>query len=304
MVADTRFERLNLLKKNYPSIKTTTDVNAIFDDKSIDAVVIAVPISSHFKLAKKALEQGKHVLVEKPMTASLKNSQALVDLAKKKKRILMVDHTFLYTDAVQKIKKAIGKGEIGRVKYFDSTRINLGLFQKDVNVLWDLAAHDISILLYLISEKPQTVSATGVSHTKNKIENIAFMTLKYKLGFIAHFDCSWSSPVKVRQTLIGGSKKMIIYNDLEPTEKIKIYDSGYQLKKNKSEILVDYRIGDIQIPKIDLKEGLSSMASDFIYSIKTGKKPISNSQLGLEVVKILTLADQSMKLNGRPVKYE
>jgi len=304
VVADTRVERLNLLKKNYPSIKTTIDVDDIFNDKSVDAVVIAVPVSSHFKLANKALEKGKHVLVEKPMTFSLKNAEELISMAKKKKRVLMVDHTFLYTDAVQKIKLLIDKGEIGKVKYFDSTRINLGLFQKDANVLWDLAAHDISILLYLVSEKPQTVSATGVSHTKNKIENIAFMTLKYKSGLIAHFDCSWSSPVKVRQTLIGGSKKMIVYNDVEPTEKIKIYDSGYQLKKNKLEVLVDYRTGDIQIPKIDLKEGLSSMASDFLSAIKTGKKPISDSQLGLEVVKILSLADQSMKLNGKPIRYE
>jgi len=302
-VADTRVERLKLLKKNYPSIKITTDVNDIFDDKSIDAVVIAVPISSHFKLAKRALEKGKHVLVEKPMTSSLKNSLILIDLAKKKKKVLMVDHTFLYTDAVQKIKKFIDNGELGKINYFDSTRINLGLFQKDVNVLWDLAAHDVSILLYLISEKPQTVLATGVSHTKNKIENIAFMTLKYKSGLIAHFDCSWSSPVKVRQTLIGGSKKMIVYNDVEPSEKIKIYDSGYQLKKNKSDVLIDYRTGDIQIPKIELKEGLSSMAADFLNAVKTGKKPISDSQLGLEVVKILTLADWSMKQGGKPVKY-
>jgi predicted dehydrogenase len=302
-VADTRVERLKLLKKNYPSIKITTDVNDIFDDKSIDAVVIAVPISSHFKLAKRALEKGKHVLVEKPMTSSLKNSLILIDLAKKKKKVLMVDHTFLYTDAVQKIKKFIDNGELGKINYFDSTRINLGLFQKDVNVLWDLAAHDVSILLYLISEKPQTVLATGVSHTKNKIENIAFMTLKYKSGLIAHFDCSWSSPVKVRQTLIGGSKKMIVYNDVEPSEKIKIYDSGSQLKKNKSDVLIDYRTGDIQIPKIELKEGLSSMAADFLNAVKTGKKPISDSQLGLEVVKILTLADWSMKQGGKPVKY-
>lgn len=303
VVCDQRTDRLKLLQKNYPAIKITTKVSEVFNDKNVDAVVIAVPVSLHYQLAKKALEKDKHVLVEKPMTMSLTEAIKLVNLAHKQKKILMVDHTFVYTDAVQKIKKLIDSGVIGKINYFDSMRTNLGLFQKDVNVLWDLAAHDVSILLYWINEKPKTISATGISHTKNGIENIAFVTLKYKSGLIVHFNCSWSSPLKIRMTVIGGTKKMIVYNDVEPTEKIKIYDSGYNLHMKKEEVLIDYRTGDIHLPKIELKEGLSVMTTDFISAIRTGKKPISDANHGLEVVKILTLAQKSMRLGGKPIIF-
>lgn len=302
-VVDVKRDRLDLFKKHYPSVQISAKPERLFKDKSIEAIIIATPISTHFLLAKKALTSGKHVLVEKPMASSFEDAKYLVYLANKKKKILMVDHTFIYTDAVQKIKRIIDSKIVGKVNYFDSTRTNLGLFQKDVNVLWDLAAHDISILLYLVDGKPETVWATGISHTQNGIENIAFVTLRYKSGLIAHFNCSWSSPVKIRLTLIGGTKKMIVYNDVEPTEKIKIYDSGYKLKKTKSEILIDYRVGDIQIPKIELHEGLAQMAVDFIEAIKTGKKPISDASHGLEVVKILTLAQESMRQKGQAVSY-
>src|SRR3989344_419385 len=305
-IAEIKSENLKELRKHYPTIKTVTNADEVIEDKKIDAVIVATPISTHFKLGKKVLEANKHLLLEKPMTSSLSEALSLINLAKKRKKVLLVDHTFLYTDAVQKIKKLIVSKELGRINYFDSTRTNLGLFQKDINVLWDLASHDISILNYLIEGKPLSVQASGASHTKNKLENIAFITIKYPSGLIAHSNCSWSSPVKIRLILIGGSKKMVVYNDVEPTEKIKVYYSGYKFinSKDPDKIRIDYRIGDINIPKVDLKEGLSSMAKDFISAIKYNKKPVSDAQLGLEVVKILSLAQESLKKGEKPVFYK
>mgnify|MGYP001458478419 CR=1 FL=1 len=305
IIADLNTDKLANLKKHYPSIYTTVDHNDIFEDKEIDAVIIATPISTHYKLAEKALNYNKHVLVEKPLAHSYQEALKLVELARKRKKVLMVDHTFLYADAVQKIKSLIDKGKIGKVNYFDSTRTNLGLFQTDANVIWDLAAHDVSILTYLISEKPESVQANGVSHTKNGIENISFITIKYSSGLLAHFNSSWSSPVKIRRILIGATKKMIVYDDIEPTEKIKVYDSGYEIINNKDRkrILIDYRIGDIYIPKVELKEALSNLVADFLKAINTGHKPISDVTLGLQVVKILSLADRSMKKGGKPINF-
>jgi predicted dehydrogenase len=227
----------------------------------------------------------------------------LQDLARQMNKLIMVDHTFLYTGAVQKIKELISSGAIGTIKYFDSTRINLGLFQSDVNVLWDLATHDISILNYLLDETPYSVNATGVSHTNNNIENIAYLTINYKSGFIAHFNCSWTSPVKIRTLLIGGDKKMLLFNDLEPTEKIKIYDTGYDHKtdEEKMKILVDYRAGDVHLPKVDVKEALSGMASDFIDSIRNHTKPVSDFTSGLNVIRILEASQKSIKQNGKEI---
>jgi predicted dehydrogenase len=303
MVSDFRPERLSIVKKNYPAVKTTTNADDIFNDLTIDAVIIATPVFSHFELAKKALENNKHVLIEKPMTASSADAQYLIDLAIKKNKILMVDHTFLYTGAVQKIKQLVDSGDIGKVNYFDSTRINLGLFQSDVNVLWDLAPHDISILTHLISEKPYSINATGISHTNNGIENIAYMSVNFQSGTIAHFNCSWSSPVKIRLTLVGGDKKMIVFNDMEPTEKIKLYDTGYSVKtdEEKQRILVDYRAGDIFIPKVHTSEALTLMATDFVNAVTKGTAPVSDCYLGLEVVKILEGAQKSIKQKGKEI---
>ena len=225
-VADGRPERLALLAKIFPSVKGVKDADDIINDTEIDAVVIATSVFSHFPLAKKALNAGKHVLIEKPMTASVAEADELIELAAKKGLTLMVDHTFLYTGAVAKMKELIDNKTIGVPQYFDSSRINLGLFQPDVNVIWDLAPHDLSILTYLVNQPPVSINATGISHTKNNIENIAYMTVNYDSDFIAHFNVSWTSPVKVRQTLIGGDVKMIVYNDLEPSEKIRVYDTG------------------------------------------------------------------------------
>jgi len=237
------------------------------------------------------------------MTSSTEEAYELIELSKKKNKVLMVDHTFLYTGAVQKIKSLIESGDIGNVKYFDSTRINLGLFQPDINVLWDLAPHDISILNYVVDEKPYSVHATGVSHTNNGIENIAYISVNYTSGFIAHFSCSWTSPVKIRMMLIGGDKKMIVFNDIEPTEKIKVYDTGYDHKTDEDEkrVLVDYRTGDIYTPKLDTKEALMGMAMDFVSAIKNGISPLSDYISGLEVIKILEASQISIKNNGKEV---
>jgi predicted dehydrogenase len=300
LVSDFRSERLKIVEKNYPTVNTTTNAEDILSNTAIDAVVIATPVFSHFELAKKALLNGKHVLIEKPMTASSAEAKELIELAQKTGKILMVDHTFLYTGAVQKMKQLVDSGNIGKINYFDSTRINLGLFQPDVNVLWDLAPHDISILNYLISEKPISVNATGTSHTNNGIENIAYMTVNYQSDIIAHFNCSWSSPVKIRMTLVGGTEKMIVFNDMEPTEKIKVYDSGYSMKSDeeKQKILVDYRAGDIYTPKLQMTEALALMAHDFVNAVTKGTKPISDFNIGLDVVKILEAAQKSIKQKG------
>ena len=307
-VCDFRKKRLELAKKLFPSIKTTCHDKEIINDKEIQAIVIATPVSLHYSLAKKGLSANKHVLVEKPMADSLKKASDLISLARKKDKILMVDHTFLYSPAVKKIKMLIDNNELGKIQYFDSTRINLGLFQPDINVLWDLAAHDLSILCYLIRENPHTVQAIGISHTPNKIENIAYLTLKYKSGIIAHVSCSWSSPVKIRTTLIGGDKKMIRYDDLEPTEKIKIYDTSYDYKinhgANKKSLLVNYRVGDIYLPRIEIQEPLNLMARDFIKSIKKHTQPISNYKIGFKVVKILAIAQKSLKNKSRAIGYQ
>ncbi len=302
-LCDFREERLAVVNKLYPSIKTTKDPNDIFSNPEIDAVVIATPVFTHFDIAKKALESSKHVLLEKPMTATSVQAIELNNLAEKKNLLLMVDHTFLYTSSVQKMKHLITDGTIGKIKYFDSTRINLGLFQPDINVLWDLAPHDISILNYLVDDKPYSVNATGVSHTNNGIENIAYLTVNYKSGFIAHFNCSWTSPVKIRMMLLGGDKKMLVFNDLEPTEKIRIYDTGYDHKtdEEKTRILVDYRAGDVFIPKIENKEALFGMATDFVNSIINKTKPLSDFESGLSVIKILEASQQSIKQNGKEI---
>lgn len=303
-VADARPQRLEQLAHLYPNINGVKDANDIITNPEIDAVVIATPVFTHFSLAKQALENGKHVLLEKPMASSVEECETLIELAAKKKLTLMVDHTFLYTGAVEKIKETIDAGDIGNVKYIDSTRINLGLFQPDINVLWDLAPHDLSILRYLHEETPYSVNATGVSHTVNGIENMAFLTVNYNSGFIAHFNCSWSSPVKVRMMMIGGDKKMIVYNDVEPTEKIKLYDTAYELKtdEDKNRILVDYRVGDIYVPKINNKEALASVANDFLNSISQSLMPRSSSSIGLDIVKILEASEQSIKNNGKEIK--
>jgi predicted dehydrogenase len=303
MVSDFRQDRLAVVSKAYPSVTVTTDPDEILLSKEIDAVVIATPVFTHFSLAKKALENGKHVLLEKPMTPTVKEAEELMAIADQKGLLLMVDHTFLYTGAIKKMKQLIDDKTMGDIHYFDSSRINLGLFQPDVNVLWDLAPHDISMLLYLVKGKPYSVNATGISHTNNGIENIAYLTVNYQHDFIAHFSCSWTSPVKLRTLLVGGDKKMMVFNDLEPSEKVKIYDTGYNYKtdEEKKRLLVDYRTGDVYIPKIEMKEALFGMATDFVTSIQNKQEPLSSARLGLDVIKILEASQESIKNKGKEV---
>lgn len=304
MVADGRAARLALLAKTFPGVTGVSVAEEVIQSKEIDAVVIATPVFTHYALAKKALENGKHVLIEKPMTSSVAEAEELINLASQKNLLLMVDHTFLYTGAIQKIKEIIDNQEIGTPGYFDSTRISVGMAQLDMNVLWDLASHDISMLIYLIKKAPFSINATGVSHKRNNIENIAYMTVNYDSDFIAHFNCSWTSPVKVHHTLIGGEKKMIVYNDLEPSEKVRIYDSGFIPKtdEDKKMILADYRAGDVYIPKLSSQEALSGVANDFIQSIISQMEPLANAYLGMKVVQILEASQESIKNNGREVK--
>ena len=305
-VVDKRHERSQFLATLCQSAVFSTDPDDIINDPEIDAVVIATPVFTHFDLAFRSLSKGKHVLVEKPMASNMSEALTLIDLASKQKKVLMIDHTYLYTGAVQKMRTLIDAGHIGNIKYFDSTRINLGIFQPDVNVLWDLATHDISILNFLIKENPVSVQATGISHTNNGIENIAYLTINYGTGFMAHFNCSWSSPVKIRMMLIGGDKKMIVFNDLEPTEKVKVYDTGYNHKtdEDKKNILVDYRAGDIYIPKLDTREALSVMAADFRDAVINGNQPLASDHSGVKVLKILEASQQSIKNKGAEVEIE
>ena len=303
-VCDLRTERLQIAKKAFPSIEITTSFEELIHNPKIDAIIVATPVFLHYKFAKMALEAGKHVLVEKPLTASVSEASELVELALKKQLILAVDHTFLFTGSVQKIKSMVDCSELGKLQYFDSTRINLGLFQPDVNVIWDLAPHDISILNYLVKEKPISVSCTGKSHTASKLEDIAYLTINYSSDFIAHFSCSWISPVKIRRILLGGDKKMCLFDDVEPTEKVKIYDTGFDVKneEEKHKMLIDYRIGDIYLPKIAQKEALSEMAADFITAIEKKIKPLVDGESGLEVVKILDAAQRSINAKGAEIK--
>lgn len=302
-VVDAREERLGQVKTLYPSVGISKDPDAILKDPEIDGVVIAVPASLHYEIARQALMNDKNVLVEKPLTDSREKALRLIDLAHKKEKVLMVDHTFLYTGAVKKIKNLICSGEIGDIQFFDSVRINLGLFQNDISVVWDLAPHDISILEYLIEARPYSVAATGISHISNNMENIAYITLYFEADIIAHFNVSWTSPVKIRQILIGGTRKMVLYDDLEPTEKVRIYDTGYKVKSEEDQkrLLVNYRVGDIYIPKLDTTEALNYMTADFINAILRNTEPLSNWERGLSVVSILEAAETSIRNKGKEV---
>ncbi|SMF75549.1 Gfo/Idh/MocA family protein [Pseudobacteriovorax antillogorgiicola] len=306
VVADIDKDKLSRCNRLYPSVPTSIDIEEVITEKSIDAIIIATPVHTHFNLCKLSLEAGKHVLVEKPFASSSIECLELVTLAEAKNLTIMVDHTFLYSPAVQVIKEKIQSGEIGKLTYFDSTRINLGLFQNDVNVIWDLAPHDLSILFAITQKIPCRVLANGKSH-EGEQENIAYMTLQYDDDFIAHFHFSWISPVKVRRTFIGGNQKMIVYDDVEPTEKVKIYDSNYKVlesKEQQKEKLYEYRIGDIHVPKIRNSEPLAAVMRDFSHSIRNRSEPVSNSKIGLNVIKVIEAAQVSIELGGAAVEVD
>jgi predicted dehydrogenase len=306
-VCDVRPERLAMVELRYPGVHVTTVPQALIDDPSVDAVVVATPVARHFELALAALEAGKHVLVEKPLTSTSEQAMRLIEEAARRRLVLMVDHTFVYTGAVRKMRELAHGGELGNLYYYDSVRINLGLFQHDVNVLWDLAVHDLSIMDFVLGQTPVAVSATGLAHVAGEPENIAYMTMFFEGKLIAHVHVNWLAPVKVRRTLLGGSRRMIVFDDLEASEKIKVYDRGISLNPNSENVyqmLVGYRAGDMWAPNLPLGEALRDEAAHFLDCIATGQRPITDGEAGLRVIRLLEAATQSMLNQGQLVTIE
>jgi predicted dehydrogenase len=287
----------------HPAVSAASDLDEITGSPEIDAVAIVTPVSTHYDLAKKALENGKHVFVEKPFTATSAQAEALIELAERKNLVIMVDHTFLFTGAVRKIKELVDGGMLGPLYYYDSTRVNLGLFQHDVNVIWDLAPHDLSIMDYLIGLEPELVEATGGAHL-NGLEDVAYITLYFPGNVIAHINVNWLSPVKVRTTLVGGQRKMLVWNDLEPAEKIKIYDKGVEVgtEQGVHELLVSYRSGDMWAPRVEEIEALQLATRYFLDCVAEGKRPFNDGRAGLRVVRMLEAAEESLKRSKEIVK--
>jgi predicted dehydrogenase len=300
-VTDVRAERLAQVTARHPGVKVSTDYRDLLNDPSVDAVAVATPVSTHFDIAMAALRAGKHVLVEKPMTSTSDQALALIDEAEKRGLCLMVDHTFVYTNAVRKIRELTQSGDLGDIYYYDSVRINLGLFQHDVNVLWDLAVHDLSIMDYVLGQTPRSVSATGLSHVSGQPENIAYMTMFFDGKLIAHVNVNWLAPVKVRRTLLGGSRRMIVFDDLEASEKIKVYDRGISINpspENVYQMLIGYRAGDMWAPQLPLAEALQVEARHFVECIEQRRTPITDGHAGLRVVRLLEAATLSMAQRG------
>jgi predicted dehydrogenase len=304
-VSDIRADRLAQVKSRYPAAKTPADYRELLTDSGVDAVVIATPVSTHFDLAMQALNAGKHVFLEKPMTTSVEQAERLLDYATRCQRIIMVDHTFVFTGAVRKIKELIDTEQLGQLYYYDSVRINLGIFQHDVNVLWDLAAHDLSIMDYILGVQPSVVAATGIAHIPGQPKDVAYLTCMFNGNLIAHFHVNWLSPVKVRRTLIGGDRRMIVYDDVEPSEKVKIYNKGIALTngpESKHQLLVSYRSGDMWAPQLEMTEALRLEALHFVECLEQSKQPLTDGRAGLRVVRILEGASQSLSQGGRPVE--
>jgi predicted dehydrogenase len=306
-ICDTRANRLSLAASIYPFIKPYQSPDELVRDPEVDLVAVVTPVSTHYELAKKALLQGKHVLVEKPFTASVAQAEELLELAARKNLKIMVDHTFLFTGAVQKMKELIDSGELGQILFYDSTRVNLGLFQRDVNVVWDLAPHDFSIMTFLLRDTPAAVSAQGVSHYNGDFEDVAYITVYFdNTHLIAHFHVNWLSPVKVRRTIISGNRKMLLWDDVLADEKVKVYDRGVELKiqtseEKEHEMLISYRIGDVYIPQLDSTEALKKEIEYLLDCLEKGLEPVNNGQAGLMVVKLLEAANKSISHRGQVV---
>ncbi|HEV8588755.1 MAG TPA: Gfo/Idh/MocA family oxidoreductase [Pyrinomonadaceae bacterium] len=306
-ICDTDEARLAAMGRRYPAARTTSDYQKLISDPDLDAIAVVTPVATHYQIAKETLLAGKHVLVEKPLTATVREAEELIELAEKNRRTLMVDHTFVYTGAVRKMKEILASDGLGDLLYFDSVRINLGLFQRDINVLWDLAPHDLSIMDYLIERQPLGLSALGSCHIEPGIENIAYMVMKFDDDFIAHFHFNWLAPVKIRRTLIAGARKMILYDDIEPTEKVRVYDKGVTAnrvgdREAEYQTLVSYRTGDVWAPKIDATEALNYVVREFLDSIRSGRKALTDGEAGLRVVRLLEAAQCSIKESGRFVE--
>ena len=297
---DLDFERVKKVMSSY-NIECKKNYNEIINDPCIDAIAIVTPIETHFSIAKEAMLNGKHVLVEKPMTSTLEEAIELYELSERLNKILMVDHTFLYSEPVIKLKKLYDSGELGDIYYYDSVRINLGLFQRKANVIWDLAPHDFSIMQYILNKRPLSLIAMGADHVGEGFEDIAYVHIDFGDNLIAHFHLNWLSPVKVRKLMISGTKKMAVYDDLEIAEKIKIYDKGIEFKNSEQikRLLVNYRIGSIFSPNIDNSEALGCVIKNFINSIKGTEQPKSNGIIGIEVMRLLEATHQSLLGNGK-----
>ena len=286
-------------QKAYPGIKVTADASEVIAATDIDAIAVVSPVWTHYELTKAALEHGKHVFVEKPFTSNTAQAEELIELAQRKNLKIMVDHTFLFTGAVRKINQLLDEGALGKLYYYDSTRVNLGLFQHDINVLWDLAPHDLSIMDHLLKGSPEAVVATGQGHL-NGHEDVAYMTLYFPENVIAHINVNWLSPVKVRTTLIGGEKRMLVWNDLEADEKVKVYDKGVNITSREGmyELLVSYRSGDMWAPQLEQVEALRHELSYFVDCISNGHEPFNNGCAGLRVVQMLEAASESLSKKG------
>ena len=304
-VSDMKPERRALVESRYPGVRASADAGSLLADPALDAVAIATPVSTHFELGMKALAAGKHVFMEKPLAATSEQALQLIEEAERRRRVLLVDHTFVYTGAVRKIRELVEQGGLGDIYYYDSARVNLGLFQHDTNVIWDLAVHDLSIMDYVLPARPVAVSATGISHVPGKPENIAFLTLFFDGSLIAHIHVNWLAPVKLRRTLIGASQKMIVYDDLEISEKVKVYDKGITVSDDPESLyrlLVGYRAGDMWAPRLETAEALQTEVRHFLACVRGQEQPQSGGHAGLRVVRILEAATLSMSQRGRPVE--
>jgi predicted dehydrogenase len=301
LVCDRDSSRLERAVAQYPAAETAAEADAVFAREDIGAVVIATPVHSHFGLARAALQAGKHVLLEKPMTQTVAEAHELVKLAAERRLTLMVDHTYLYMGAIAKIKELVETGELGDIYYIDSVRVNLGLFQHDVNVVWDLAPHDLAIVDYVTGRAARSLAATGTCHTGNRIEDVAYLSLDLGGSLIANFHVNWLSPVKVRRMIIGGSRKSVIFDDLNPDEKVRVYDRGIEVSQDPESlrsVLIGYRTGDVWVPKLDMAEPLQNMVRHFADCIEQGTTPRSDGQAGLRVVQLLEAAQRSIKAQG------
>ena len=296
-VCDENADRLKKVTATYPSVDGCTDHREVTEAPDIDAVAVVTPVATHHRLGMAALAHGKHLFMEKPFTATVPEAEALVEMGRKKNLCVMVDHTFLFTGAVRKMKEIVSSGQLGKLLYYDSTRVNLGLFQHDVNVIWDLAPHDFSILDFITDNRVEAVTAVAFDHFNRKIENIAYVMVQLEGGMIAHFNLNWLSPVKVRSTLVGGDRKMLLWDDMETSEKIRVYDTGVDIEsaENLHELLVSYRVGDMWSPKVDHTEALKLEASYFVECVDQGKTPFNDAEAGLRIVRTLAACEESIR---------
>ena len=304
-VCDLSPRRLAVVQNRYPAVQVANDYQALLANPKIDAIAISTPVSSHFDLARQALRAGKHILVEKPLASTSAQVMTLIEEAERRKLVLMVDHTYVYSGAVRKIAESIQSGVMGELLYYDSMRINLGLFQHDVDVIWDLAVHDLAIMQHILPDWPTAITATGMTHVAGGVENVAYITAFFPNNLIAHINVNWLSPVKVRRTLIAGTKQMVVYDDVEVSEKVKIYDRGITVTNSPEEeykILVSYRTGDIHSPKLDSTEALAVEVQHFVECIEQHKRPATDGHAALQVVRALEAATLSMKERGRLVQ--